>query len=94
MNLTVRSVTPGAIAVLEAPELASIHGGGVAVRQGPDGRLVPEGAVYRTILDMDSGIAVSSGPRRGSVTISGDRESTMSRIWRRAVAVAMREAGP
>lgn len=93
--LVVRSVSPGAIATLEAPELASVNGGGVAARRGEDGRLVPEAAVYRVMLDVvDQPPGASAELRRGWVTIAGDRDSTLARIWRRAVAIVVREAGP
>jgi putative peptide zinc metalloprotease protein len=93
--LVVRSISPGAVGVLETPELASIFGGGVAVRREADGRLVPETAVYRVVFDVDVGaVAAATELRRGTVHITADRISPMSSIWRRAVAVVMREAGP
>jgi putative peptide zinc metalloprotease protein len=95
VTLAARSVSPGAIATLEAPEMASVNGGGVAARRGEDGRLVPEAAVYRVMLDMVE--QSPGGPaelRRGWVTIAGDRDSILARIWRRAVAIVVREAGP
>jgi putative peptide zinc metalloprotease protein len=94
-KLVVRSVSSGAIGTLEAPELASINGGGVAVRREADGRMVPEAAVYRVMLDVvDQPPGTQAELRRGWVTIAGDRDSTLSRIWRRAVALLVREAGP
>jgi putative peptide zinc metalloprotease protein len=104
--LVVRSVSPGAMATLDAPELASLQGGGVAVRQEKDGRLVPEAAVYRVMLDVvkqdvamgdEAAAPGAHAPavlRRGWVTIDGDRTSMLARLWRRAAAVVMREAGP
>lgn len=93
--LTVRAVSPTAVATLDQPELASIYGGGVAAHQEKDGRLVPEAAVYRVVLDA-VGLPPGTPPelRRGWVTIDGDRASILFRIWQRAVALAVREAGP
>lgn len=93
--LRVRSVSPGTLGTLEAPELASVYGGGVAVRKEQDGRLVPEMAVYRVVLDLAGDAKPVTGElRRGTVHIEGDRVSPIERIWRRVVAVVMREAGP
>lgn len=95
IDLRVRSVNSGAMGALDTPELASIFGGGVAVRKEPDGRLVPQVAVYRVVLDLTGDGHHTAGElRRGVVHISGDRVSPIERIWRRAVAVVMREAGP
>jgi putative peptide zinc metalloprotease protein len=93
--LVVRSISPGAVGVLESPEFASVYGGGVATRREQDGRLVPEMAVYRVVLDVAEGAAATATARqRGTVHIAADRTSPIERMWRRAVAVVMREAGP
>jgi len=93
--LVVRSISPGAVGLLEAPELASVFGGGVAVRREQDGRLIPETAVYRVVLDVAGGGAMAAREHlRGTVHIEADRTSPLERIWRRTVAVVMREAGP
>jgi putative peptide zinc metalloprotease protein len=93
--LVVRSISAGAIATLEAPALASVNGGDVAVRRAADGRLVPEAAVYRVMLDLvDPPPETAAVLRRGWVTIAGDRASVVSRLWRRVVAVVVREANP
>lgn len=95
LDLTVRSVSPSALALLDTPELASIFGGGVAVRKEASGQLVPQTAVYRVVLVAPDGTTLATESlRRGTVHIAGDRESLMARIWRRVVAVVMREAGP
>ena len=66
-----------------------------AVRKEQDGRLVPEMAVYRVVLDLTDDAQHTTGElRRGTVHIEGDRVSPIERIWRRVVAVVMREAGP
>lgn len=93
--LVVRSVGAGALGTLDEPELASIYGGGVAVRREPDGRLVPETAVYRVLLDLAGDTPhAATELRRGTVRIAGDAVSPIARIWRRVAAVVLREAGP
>lgn len=95
VHLVVRSVSPGALLTLNQPIMASVFGGGVAVREQKDKRLVPERAVYRVTLEaVDLPLGVLPELRRGWVTIAGDRASILGRIWRRAVALAVREATP
>lgn len=95
VRLVVRSVSPTALATLDQPELASVYGGDVAAHQEKDGRLVPQAAVYRVMLDaVDLPPDATPELRRGWVTIDGDRASILARIWQRTVALAVREAGP
>ena len=95
VQLVVQSVSPTAIAALDDRTLASVYGGGVAVRPEKDGRLVPEAAIYRVILEVIHPPAGNAPElRRGWVTISGNRASLIVRIWHRAIALAVREAGP
>jgi putative peptide zinc metalloprotease protein len=94
IKLTVRSVSPGALADLDEPELASLNGGSVPVRPERNGTLQVQTAVYRVTLATVSGSpVVLAGLRRGVVDIQGDEVSPLNRIWRRAAAIVMREAG-
>ena len=92
--LVVHDVSPGAVPLLEHPELASVHGGGVPVRRESDGRLKPEAAVYRVTLVVPTGVPEPLvSVRRGSVRIDAMRRSIAAGLWRRIAAVVMRESG-
>ncbi len=91
--LVVRDVSPGAVAWLDAPELASVHGGGVAARREANGRLKPDAAIYRVTLAAADGGAGVSSIQRGTVRIDAAPVSIAGQIWRRAASVVMREAG-
>ncbi len=93
VRLVVRNVSPGAVPLVDRPELASIHGGGVPVRREADGRLKPEAAVYRVTFALPDGKPAGFGIRRGTVRIDAEPVSLAGRMWRRAAAVVMREAG-
>lgn len=93
IRLVVRDVSPGAAALVESPELASLHGGGVPVRRETDGRFKPEAAVYRVTFSLPDGMPDAFGIRRGTVRIDATAVSLAGRAWRRAAAVVMREAG-
>lgn len=77
---------------LGEPELASAHGGGIAVRAVGKGKMVPEEAVYRAILKPQAGVTLAHS-ERGTVQIAGERMSWGERIWRIAVGVLIRESG-
>jgi putative peptide zinc metalloprotease protein len=92
LDLAVIATSPGSARVLDAQDLASINGGGVAVRKDNTGRLVPEHAVYRVLLRLRTPVPVLRR-QRGAITIDGERVSPLRRIYDRAVAVAVRESG-
>jgi putative peptide zinc metalloprotease protein len=88
----VASIGETAMRALPDPELASIHGGRVATRQGPNGTLVPETPVYRIRLQPEGG-AVPTTMMRGMAWIDAAPESILSQLWRLAVGLAIRESG-
>ncbi len=92
LDLVVIATSPGSARVLEAQDLASIHGGGLAVRRDAAGRLVPEHAVYRVLLRLQAPMPVLRR-QRGAISIDGVRMSPLRRIYDRAVAVVVRESG-
>jgi putative peptide zinc metalloprotease protein len=92
LDLAVIATSPGSARVLDAQDLASINGGGVAVRKDNTGRLVPEHAVYRVLLRLRTPVPVLRR-QRGAISIDGERVSPLRRIYDRAVAVAVRESG-
>jgi len=107
LELQVREIATAASTRLSAvPELASPNGGAIAAvqapppaRAGPDneGRSwMPEQAVYRVLLAPPPD-APPALPRaqalRGTVLIAGEAESPLARLWRRALAVLLRETG-
>lgn len=86
------------------PELSSTHGGGIAAlaAAGPRGRAdsdadgpAPERAVYRVTLRPADSTATLPGPQvwRGTVLIDGAAHSLVTRLWRRGMAVLLRETG-
>jgi putative peptide zinc metalloprotease protein len=80
---------------LDYPDLASTHGGGVAVRSDSGGRLIPEQSVYRVNLEPADGV-VGAGEMqaiRGTVVIAADEVSWAARMLRIAMGVLIRESG-
>ena len=93
LTLRVTSQDIGSTRVLDERQLASPWGGPLAARRDASGRLIPADAVYKVMLAPrdDPGNAV----RRlsGTVVIDGDGRSILGGIYRRALAVFMRETG-
>lgn len=78
--------------VLAEPELASVFGGDIAVRE-KNGVFYPEQAVYRVLLEVESTEVSDQHSWRGRVTLEGDWESPALRFLRSAMSVFWREAG-
>ncbi|MBF8177045.1 MAG: HlyD family efflux transporter periplasmic adaptor subunit [Burkholderiaceae bacterium] len=91
-RLNVVSIDRDASRTLNEPELASLFGGDVLVRE-KNGSLYPEHAVYRVVLDTDEALPATSPAWRGRVTIAGNWEIPALRFLRVAASVAWRETG-
>lgn len=79
--------------VLDEPYLASIYGGELAVRISND-KLISDQSLYRVRLVPEStGTSFPGQIQRGSVVIYGRPESIALRIFRKIIAVIIRESG-
>lgn len=73
------------------PELASTNGGNIASRMERDQVPVAEQAIYRVQLAPTSDLATPRQALRGTVVISGQKQSLISRMWQSVMAVLIRE---
>jgi putative peptide zinc metalloprotease protein len=91
--LEVASVEADAAHTLPEPELTSLYGGTVLVRE-KRGQFYPERGVYRVTLKLmgDAG-PLATQTWRGQVVIAGDWRAPAWRYMRSAVAAFWREAG-
>lgn len=82
---------------VDIPELASTHGGPIAVRQqkltGQAARAIPVNASYLATFDADVGGEAPDFSARGVVVLYGKAESLAGRALRRVAAVLVRESG-
>jgi putative peptide zinc metalloprotease protein len=92
VELRVASIGSASVRTLDVQDLASVYGGGVAVRKDGEGKLVPESAIYRATLVPARASVPIVKRLRGTVTIDADRSGLLSRIYRRAVALVIRES--
>ena len=94
LPVQVVEVDSSALATLDWPFLASVHGGPLAVRKEEGERLVPEEALYRVHLQLD--LPAASAPVSvllGEVSLPGGEESIAAGIWRGVAANWIRESG-
>ncbi len=91
------SVASSASQSIEIAELASQHGGPLAVRPKPDARgtrqLVPQAASYLTVFEIADDAAALDKSERGVVQLDGRPESLLARAWRQTLKVLVRESG-
>lgn len=94
LPLRVAAIDSDATRVLPLAMLAVKHGGTVLTRDGRDGTLVPERAVYRVTLSTDADPGSLAGHDwRGKVVIRGRWEAPATHYLRAALALLWREAG-
>ncbi|MCK5121673.1 MAG: HlyD family efflux transporter periplasmic adaptor subunit [Methylococcales bacterium] len=76
-----------------APEYASIYSGSVPVKGYKRDDLVPETSVYRVWLQADTQDVMINRAIRGNVMIDAPAESYAGFLWKRVMAVLIRESG-
>ena len=94
LTLTVAEVARTSTRALEVPELASLYEGAIPVRKTGSGPLVPDGAIYRVLLMGSPPLGPTASRTVGDVVIDAPRRSPAVTLYRRAVAIVMREAPP
>jgi putative peptide zinc metalloprotease protein len=88
----VASVDTSALRSLPDPALSSTRGGPIPARDGENGKLIPESAVYRIRL-VPSESMVMDRMELASVRIEAEAESLVARFWRHVWGIALRESG-
>ena len=80
-----------AVEALENAYVASTYGGGLDVRDGRDGELIPQRATYRIFLEAEG--PVEDRVLRGQLVLDAKARSVAASLWRQIVGVWRREAG-
>ena len=94
LDLEVTEVAHASTRALEVIELSSTHEGPIAVRRGPQNTLVPEHALYRVLLTGKRPLGTTTSRTVGTVVIDAPPRSLADIVYRRAVALFLREASP
>ena len=77
---------------LNRPELASVYGGEIAVREDEEKNLVPEQGIYRVVLEADTTGLKHTISLRGRLALETPAESLMTRVFRFTAAALIRES--
>jgi putative peptide zinc metalloprotease protein len=97
LGVNLKDIARSGAAAIDTPELASQHGGPIAVRphaaDGSHRRLIPVKANYLVTMSMTEGASTPGYSARGIVVLDGDAESLASRAWHQVAAVLIRESG-
>ena len=92
-DVVVGEIAIGSAPQIEMPDLASIHGGRIAVIADEKRRLVPTIAHYLVRMPATGFTDAPDLAVRGVVLVQGTPESVLARVWRQTLKVVMREAG-
>ena len=92
LPLKVLSVSPGTVTELGRPALASTKGGPLPVRQGPQGQLWPEQAVYLIRCEVEN-MERPPAALTGMANLKGERRSLCARAFAFIYTAVIRESG-
>lgn len=90
--VSVKDIEVLGIKELSEPSLASLFGGGVAVRKNNKGQMIPAQATYRIHLKPSGPVDLLQRELRGTVNLDSSAESLAKRAYRRVMAVLIRES--
>ena len=90
--IRIRAIDQTQSPVLPQSYLASVYDGPVAVRE-QEGQLIPEGSIYRVLLDIDSDQLHPRQIYKGEAQVQGERESLLYAVYRAIASVLIRESG-
>lgn len=89
---SVAAIDETAVRVLGDPELASNHGGHIAVRQEQNGQLVPDTPVYRVRLEAGPGVHTAR-TMVGTAIVEAERAAIATALFNRALSIFYKEFG-
>ncbi len=93
VEVIVDAIDSASSRMLTEPYLASIYGGGIAVRESKDGTLIPETPVYRVLLRPDSKFRAPAQVMTGNLRLEGESRSFIERFITKASAILVFESG-
>lgn len=93
VDLRVVKIATAGATQIEIADLASVNTGRIAVTLDERRRLVPSASHYLVTMRADGATAAGDLAVRGIALADGRAESFVSRVWRRALGVLIRESG-
>ncbi|WP_176600635.1 efflux RND transporter periplasmic adaptor subunit [Pseudomonas sp. OTU750018] len=93
LSVRLDEVDTAGVSFLELDALASDHEGQIAVRRNAQQRAEPVQAQYGARLSLLESLSPPAQPLRGVVVLQGKRQSILGAVWRRMMALGVRESG-
>ena len=93
VNLEISEISIGGASQIEIMELASTHGGRIAVNDMGKGRFVPLLGHYAVRMSVARDVQAPELINRGVAIVNGRPESLVARLWRHTITVLLRESG-
>ena len=93
INLTVVRIEPYTLEAIDAPYLASMYGGQLPVTKDPSGQYVLRNSYYRAVLQPEGQHFSIDKIQAGTVILTGEPRSFVTRLWRSLYGVLIRETG-
>ncbi len=75
------------------PYYASVYGGSIATRKDHQGRVRPDGSIFRVHVQLLGAVPAGNQAVTGTLQVEGRHWSVAKRVWDRTVAVLARESG-
>jgi putative peptide zinc metalloprotease protein len=88
----ISNISQVSIPYLEFPELSSDFGGEIATRQDGNKRIKTEQAYYKVLVDLEKSELDLKSRKTGTLVAKGETESLISKIYRKTIAVLIRES--
>ena len=93
IEMTVSNISSVSIDVIDLPQLASTQGGDVAANIDANGSLKPVSPMYRITSIGNQLTQKVTKTQRGTLLVTGTKESIAARVFRQVASVIVREAG-
>ncbi|MGM3174395.1 HlyD family efflux transporter periplasmic adaptor subunit [Dickeya lacustris] len=93
VTVKLEAIAPTGSPYLQQDILSSDHGGPVAVRRNSERLPQPTQAQYGVRFVTLEARSLPVQPLRGSVMLDGEKESMLGAVWRRLMALGIRESG-
>jgi len=88
----ISNISKVSIPYLEFPELSSDFGGEIATRQDKNKGIKTEQAYYKISMDLNDSVLNLENRKVGVLVTQGESSSIISRVFKKAVSVLIRES--
>jgi len=92
IHAVISDISKVSVPYLEFPELSSVFNGKIATRQDGNKRLKTEQAYYKLIIDLNESDIRLRNRSMGTLLVEGESSSLITKIFKKALSVMIRES--